>query len=156
MNFDNVTRKGLSIHFTLAMVVTALGNIARRDPDRIGKSDGGRCVYGVIENGALVPVCIVGQWFSDLGLLRLLLNNPSEVESWNTEMQGACNVGGHMWEALAAYGITADEDAQKFAHRVQSRQDDGLTWSDAFNGAVADHREAEQDALNERLDRLFG
>lgn len=156
MNFDNVTRKGLSIHFTLAMVVTALGNIARRDPERVGKSETGRCVYGIIENGALVPVCIVGQWFADLGLLRLLLNNPNEVESWNTDMMGACAVEGDFWDNLSQFGITADEDAQKFAHGVQKRQDDGVTWMNAYNDAMAEYREVEQEALNARLDRLFG
>lgn len=155
MNFDS-PKNMLSIHFTLVQVVNMLGNIARRDSERIGKSETGRCIYGVIENGVLVPVCIVGQMFSDLGLLRLLLNNPNEVESWNTEMHGACNVGGHLWEALAKYGITFDEDAQKFAHRVQGRQDDGVTWGEAYAGAVAQWREDEQYALTQRLDSIFG
>jgi len=145
----------LSIHFTLAQVVNMLGNIANRDPERVGKSDSGRCIYGIIESGVLVPVCIVGQMFADLGLLRLMLNSPSEIESWNTEMQGACNVGGHFWEALATYGITADEDAQKFAHMVQSRQDDGVTWGEAFASTVEAYRAEQVEKLNDSLDRIF-
>lgn len=154
MNFDNT--KPLSIHFTLTMVVNLLGNIAKRDPERIGKSDSGRCIYGVIENGVLVPVCIVGQMFGDLGLLRLLLTNPNEVADWNAEMQGACNVGNFFWDSLAKFGITADTDAQAFAHAVQSRQDDGVTWSEAFEGAVRAYRDEQTEDLNTRLDRLFG
>ena len=146
----------LNVHFTLAYVLAALTGIANREPERVGQKENGGCIYAVVENAALVPVCIVGQMFSDLGLLRLMLNSPNEVESWNTEMQGACNVGGHLWDSLAKYGVTADEDAQKFAHRVQSRQDDGVTWQDAYNGAVEDHKQDARDALDQQFDRIFG
>ena len=148
----------LSIHFTLAQVVAMLRTIADREPERIGKSDTGGCVYGFVEKGVLVPVCIVGQMFADLGLLRLLLNNPSDLHNgeYGTQNLGACALAADFWPELAKYGITADEDAKEFMHTVQRRQDDDDNWGEAFAFAVQAYRDEQQARLDQRLRGLFG
>lgn len=144
----------LSIHLTLAQVVAHLGRIAKNDPDRIGTSADGGCVYATNDNGVLTPVCIVGQMFADLGLLRLLTFDPSDLNYPN--MLGACSVGGDFWGTIAKYGITADSDAQEFMHSVQRKQDDRLTWGEAYDLAVVEYRQEQQEVLEARLSVLFG
>lgn len=148
----------LSIHFTLAQVVAMLRTIADREPERIGKSDTGGCVYGVVKEDVLTPVCIVGQMFADLGLLRLLLNNPSDLHNgvYGTENLGACAISADFWPELAKFGITADDDAKEFMHSVQRRQDDDDNWGEAFALAVQEYRDREQALLDQRLRGIFG
>jgi hypothetical protein len=147
----------LSIHFTLPQVIGLLRVLANREPERIGKSGDAGCVYGYVEKGVLTPVCIVGQMFADLGLLRLLLTDPSDLSyGYATPNLGACAVSGDFWGYLAAFGITADEDAKAFMHSVQRRQDDDSTWGEAFADAVEDYRGEQQAALDNRLSNLFG
>lgn len=144
----------LSIHFTLVQVVNMLRALAERDPDRIGKSGDGGCVYATVQGHVLTPVCIVGQMFSDLGLLRLLLHNPSDL-NYNDGFLGACAVEADFWSFIANYGITADLDAKEFMHSVQRKQDDGITWGEAFSMAVQEYRAEQMEALDRRLDNLF-
>lgn len=134
----------LNIHFTLAYVVSVLTGIAYREPNRVGQEGDGVCIYGVVKNHALVPVCIVGQWFSDEGLLRLLVNTPNSValtlNDHHPGNEGACALGGEFWDNIEKYGVTADEDAKKFAHCVQSQQDNGDTWEEALNRGIEDFK----------------
>lgn len=146
----------LSIHLTLAQVVTLLNTIVQRDPERVGTgSNGAGCVYGYQNEGALTPICIVGQMFADLGLLRLLMNNPNELD-FPSAMSSTCGTSSGFWEVLNKYGITADEDAARFMFAVQRRQDEGQTWGMAYDQSVRDYRDAQQDDLNARLNSLFG
>jgi hypothetical protein len=157
MNFDSPS-KMLSIHFTLAQVVNMLRIIAEREPERVGKSGSAGCVYGFIDKGVLTPVCIVGQMFADLGLLRLLLVSPSDLTdgSYGTANLSACSIGSGFWEDLSRFGITADEDAKAFMHSVQRKQDDDYVWGEAFNAAVQEYRAEQQAILDSRLSNLFG
>lgn len=138
----------LSIHLTLPQVVGFLRTIVDRNPDHVAKAPGGGqgCIYMHVDGHVLTPVCIVGQMFADLGLLRLLRINPNDLSEYGDQF-GACSVKGEMWEALAEYGITADEDAQVFLREVQYKQDSGLSWGDAL-------RIAQQDWLDEHNARL--
>lgn len=146
----------LSIHFTLAQVVTMLNTIVKRDPERTGLgTNGGGCVYGFITEGALVPVCIVGQMFADLGLLRLLMNHPSDME-YASAMSTTCGMSSSFWQVLGKYGITADDDAKTFMFDVQRHQDAGHTWGVAFANGVQEYRDAQQSTLDNRLNDLFG
>ena len=136
----------LNIHITLAYAIAALRGIAEREPDRIGQADGGNCIYAVIKEGSLVPVCIVGQFIANEGLLRLLVKNPSKYEvatysdEWNPTNHGACALGENVWNSLAAFGVTFDPDAQKFLHCVQVEQDAGQAWGLAFTNGSAEFR----------------
>lgn len=152
MNFTSPT--GLAINFTLPQVIAYLRAIATREPDRIGQGDGGSCIYATVNGHVVTPVCIVGQMFADLGLLRLLLHSPNEM-SWGESAASSCGFGAVLWETLAPFGITADEDAARFMRLVQSRQDGGEPWGQAFDGAVQDHRDNALHALTRDLDNLF-
>lgn len=151
----------LSLHLTLPTVVNMLRNIAQGDPERIGRddSDGGvGCTYASIKNGALVPVCIVGQMFANLGLLRLLLIDPSRLdhEGYTPSQHGACSIEGEMWASLAENGVTADRDAQTFMRAVQARQDEGQPWGEAYEASVNEYRAEQEAKVRDNLDRLFG
>jgi hypothetical protein len=124
----------LSIHFTLPQVLGFIRTIVERNPEHVAKApNGGQgCIYMVkSDNGFLTPVCIVGQMFADLGLLRLLLLDPSNLSEYG-DQYGACAVKGEFWDGLGAFGITADEDAQEFLREVQYNQDSGSTWGDSL------------------------
>lgn len=144
----------LNIHLTLPQVVGFLRTIAEGEPTRIGQGEGGSCVYADSDDGMLTPVCIIGQMFANLGLLRLLLTDPNEL--FYPNMLGACGIDSDFWSYLARYGVTADLDAKEFAHSVQRTQDDGIPWGEAFNNAVTKYRESQQADLDHRLNNLFG
>lgn len=148
----------LSIHFTLAQVVAMLSTIVKRDPERVGTGTDGEagCVYGYITGDkVLTPVCIVGQMFADLGLLRLLMSEPNELV-YTSAITTTCGTSSGFWERVGKFGISADEDAIEFMFNVQRSQDAGLPWGEAFDGAVRDYRDNAQDDLNARLNSLFG
>jgi len=148
----------LNIHFTLAYVVAALRGIAGREPDRIGQTDGGSCIYGVIKEGALVPMCIVGQFVANEGLLRLLIRRPGEyavatyTDDWNPENYGSCGLGEDVWSTLDNFGVTFDVDAKKFLHCVQVEQDNGSKWGVAFENGTAEFRKFIVDRASKERD----
>lgn len=123
----------LNIHLTLPQVIGFIKTIVDRDPDHVAKSPSGGagCMYTSINGHVLTPVCIVGQMFADLGLLRLLLTTPNVLTA-DADQHGACSIGGDFWNSLDNFGITADDDAKEFLREVQSKQDSGYTWGDAY------------------------
>jgi len=153
----------LNIHLTLPIVVNLLRTIAQRDPERIGREeDGAGCTYATFKDGALTPICIVGQMFADLGLLRLLLYDSSDLNStYHPSQYGACSVGFGFWDNLTAYGITAEHEAQVFMRDLQAKQDEGKTWGVAFAETVEEYLavqngkfDDEQAALDNRREAL--
>lgn len=150
----------LNLNLTLPVVVNMLRTIAQANPERVGRddSDGGvGCTYAAVSNGALVPVCIVGQMFANLGLLRLLLIDPSHIVSdgYTPSQHGACSIEGGLWDSLAENGITADLDAQTFMRAVQQRQDEGTPWGIAYDESVQEYRDEQEAKVRDSLDRLF-
>jgi len=127
----------LNIHLTLPQVLGFIRTIVARDPEKVAQAPGGGqgCIYMHVDGHTLTPVCIVGQMFADLGLLRLLRLDPSNLTEYGDQF-GACSVKGEFWTGLAEYGITADEDAQNFLREVQYKQDGGATWGDALAGTI--------------------
>lgn len=167
---------GFGIHYTLAYVLAALRNIVNDfGPEhRAADSNGGSgCIYTNVVNGALVPVCIVGQFFAREGLLRALLHNPESMLSQaamdsSPDQYGACEFGDSLWDRLATFGITADEDAIKFLRQVQYQQDNGAReWGPSLEKGIEnfrnekvrnmedEHRSA-LGALNDDLENTFG
>lgn len=152
----------LSIHFTLPQVLVYLRTIVARDPEAIARTKDGSvgCLYAEQEGHVLHAVCIIGQMFADLGLLRLLLTDPSDVRGYS-DLHGTCSVHADFWPALAKFGITADEDAMEFMRSVQQKQDGGSTWGDALTSTVDEsvsrgnaHLDDEQATLDYRREAL--
>lgn len=139
----------LNVTIDLSYAVRALRNIAQAEPTRVGQADSGSCVYATNKNGALVPVCIVGQWLANEGLLRFLLNDPDQsVLDWQKEPYGAefpknldaCMAQSAFWDRLESIGFHVEPEAQKFLHAVQRQQDDGLGWGLAFAKGANEYR----------------
>jgi len=128
-----------NFNITLALAVSRLRAIAADNPDRIGKTNEGGCVYFNVDDQLsglpMTAVCIIGQFFADFGLLGLLSFGFNEAGS-TTGQESACFTEGGFWSRLKDHGITADPAAQKFMRDVQLKQDGGDTWSVAFNTAV--------------------
>lgn len=128
------------MHYTAREVREGLQRIVDRSAPNKRANDGTNtgCIYGRIENGALVAVCIIGQFFADLGLLGLLLQSKPDFDGgYDPEFFGACTVGSDIWTTLESHGVTFDEDAKAFARYVQDAQDGGYKWSDALRYGVA-------------------
>lgn len=145
----------LSINLTLPMVVNMLRTIAEREPDRVGSSGTGGCVYADVDGFVLTPVCIVGQMFSDMGLLRLLLAEPNKTGDLAVASSSCAPSSTWFWERVASFGVSVDEDAQQFAYSVQRRQDEDIPWGEAFALAVKAYRDEQEDLLTRTLDDLF-
>ena len=134
------------MNITLKMVILGMLDIIERfgeehsprDNDRSGM-DG--CVYATkVKSNALVPVCIVGQFLSDLGILGLTLPDP------DSKVEGICsphpvNAGNlrDLRPLLAKRGVVMSDGAFMFLDRAQGIQDNALagTWGKAVEGALA-------------------
>lgn len=145
---------GFNLHITLDMVRTGLSDIVERfGPDHTAGAEGGKgCVYAVSEGGRLQAVCIVGQFFSDLGILRALttvrIDAPYDVQRMlgdNLDTNGFededyCNLGGfnlavrHMLEGR--YDITLEDKAFEYLKEAQRIQDGGSPWGHAVEAAT--------------------
>lgn len=107
---------------TLVQAVALVTEVVKRfgSGHKATTPNGGEgCVYIVkpSPNGLLTPVCIVGQVFSDLGILRAMLSEGG------TDQHEACNIGSTLWDNAQAMGVTFDEDAQVFLRDAQRYQD---------------------------------
>lgn len=154
----------LALHFSLAYVLASLRSIVEEfGPEHKAENpnpNGGGCIYAVTNKfGALVPVCIVGQFFAREGLLRhLLTSTTAMLTDGNSEPYqfSVCDPGNGMWDRLSDHGITASPEAQRFLRRVQQAQDAGETWADALDHSIA--AEEEQMVAEARAEhrRIFG
>ena len=136
-----VTKVASWFHITMNMAVLGLLDILDRfGQDHYASGAGGGCIYSTkTDSNALVPVCIVGQFFADLGILGALLETPNDRYNG---VSGACptNMGAFANETidmLNARGITIDEDAQEFLRRAQQEQDSKNTWGYSVERALA-------------------
>jgi len=132
-------------HFNVAMLRADLSALVTRfGADHVASApDGGTgCTYGVVRDGALVPVCIIGQWVSAYGLLGVLVTStpdPLGYEQYNPDFEGACLIDNAMWHSLESVGFVVDFDAREYARDVQQAQDNGQTWGEALPYADAVH-----------------
>lgn len=145
---------GFDLHITLLMALDGLRSVV----DRFGPEhkNEGACRYAVERSGVLTPVCIVGQFFHDLGILRTLIaaDGPNMStgeaigEGWETKYAdtGYCNLdafGGETLDVLRnRYGITFDPAAITLLKSAQTLQDGGATWADAVENAAMHVMEA--------------
>jgi hypothetical protein len=128
----------------LAMVVEKFGtdHVASQGNPTGG---GGACYLGTTDetglsnNGGvdplyLLPVCIVGQAFSLLGIHAALMDG-------NAGQYGTCLAGEGMWDNAEIMGVTFTEDAREVMRVAQAAQDEGESWGTALRYAL---REAER------------
>lgn len=116
---------------------------------------GAGCIYATIRDGALVPVCIVGQFVADLGFLGALLQPVADDDEYavdfvlsqrsdtysgtprtEPEQQGACVPSGVVWDALSEHGLHFTDDAKRYLRDVQAEQDASTPWGRAVEGAL--------------------
>lgn len=131
----------LNLHITLYMVLAGFESIVERfgaDHTPAVGGDGAGCVYmkdGDYE-GHVTPICLVGMFFSDLGILRLLTDKYGGGDSIAGGMCNLANFGDGIVEHLSNFGVSVDNDARDFLRAAQTRQDKGASWGDAFAQTV--------------------
>lgn len=82
----------------------------------------------------LVPVCIVGQVFAYLGILRAVFQATGSEFS-------TCGLGSTIWVNAETMGVTFTKDAQVFLRSAQQEQDSGRAWGVALTTAFAEAQE---------------
>ena len=117
---------------TLAAAAKALVSIVQEvGPEHTASNNGGNgCTYYTTDGHRLNPVCIVGRYLSDLGVLR------ATIDPACGEPDGICSVGFELWNRLADMGVIVEQDAQVFLRQAQMVQDDGGTWAAAVAKAI--------------------
>ena len=89
--------------------------------------DGDACRY-FYANEYLSPACVVGNWF----VHAKLSPEDLEVSNWEVlEGQGVKSILGK------THNITVDEEAMEFLNNMQTFQDTGVSWGNAFEMSVA-------------------
>lgn len=144
-------------------------------PDHLAGTKGNRknegvpgCIYVTSEDDGytLVPVCIVGQVFANLGILRALVmvdgvTDPHEISTPGEGIKqfAACTPHAVLWERAAQHGVTFTHEAQEFLRDVQSAQDGGDSWGLAMttglNMAQARVKQDHPAFTNERFVRAL-
>jgi hypothetical protein len=121
-----------------------------------GRTGGIGCTYvSEDHNGApsfpLTAVCIVGQYLSDLGVLRATL-----VETGD-DQYGACTPDSVVWANAESMGVEFSDDAKEFLRLAQSEQDAGHTWGDSVRTALSKTKaNAKEAALREIESNFYG
>jgi hypothetical protein len=142
-----LTSKTFNLQYTLAYVIESLRAIVGEfgfdhTATTPGPNGGGGCIYTVVRNRALVPVCIVGQFFAREGLLRVLVTDPDRDLSFDGEPTqfSTCEPGNLLWERAAQFGVEFTPEAQRFLRRAQQVQDGSSSWGNAFNTALNEEK----------------
>lgn len=130
-----------NLHITLAMALTGIKSIVERfGEDHTGSLPEGGCAYVEKQTGILlVASCIVGQFFSDLGILRVLVGEGK----MGAPVGGACSLrndgmfSSELRDTLAEnWGITFSEEAFQFLRTCQLEQDGSAQWGQAAETAA--------------------
>lgn len=134
------------IHITLTMAVAGLLSVVKEyGYGHVAGSGNDGCVYGTIdhETGFLSPVCIVGAYFANLGLLRALLSGNDGC--W----YGSFGENEALFQQLGECGVTMDDDVVDLFTEAQTEQDNGSEWGRAVTVAVerAQRKQAAKDPL---------
>ena len=80
-------------------------------------NDDNICLY-VKDGTSTAPACVVGHYFLELGI--------KDLHTWETKAPVAVLVGN---------GYEADAPAARFLNLIQSSQDQGYSWGEAFDAA---------------------
>jgi hypothetical protein len=122
-----------AVIYTLSDAIRHIGNLVKRfgaDHEAARPDGQPGCVYAVFQNGSLVPVCIVGQVFADLGILRavtssgITLNEMLNAAADDLPTQGgACALQDAIWSNAHDMGVLFTNDAREYLRVVQSVQD---------------------------------
>jgi hypothetical protein len=123
-------------------------------PAPSGDSSGCTYIANVHPLGFLVAVCLIGEVFAGLGVLRALTRDGGRTQF------GACDpYDAEFWNNAEDYGIYVEQDARDLFYSAQRKQDSGKSWGVAVTRSIeeiqvddkakldAKHRE-EQDALS--------
>lgn len=130
-----------NLHITLAMALTGIKSIVERfGHDHIGSLPEGGCAYVEKVDGIrLVASCIVGQFFADLGILRVLVGDGYS----GSTIPGLCGIRNEiamtddLRERLAVkWGITFADEAWTFLSTAQVEQDGAAQWGQAAEEAA--------------------
>lgn len=128
---------------TIDKAVTMLIAVVKefgKDHTARGSASGG-CQYVVTPSPTLplVPVCIIGQVFANLGILRAML-----TDNGNDQF-GACSLDSPIWHNAEEMGVTFTDDARHFLRCAQNYQDSpskgGQAWGGALSYALAEAQE---------------
>lgn len=128
----------------LATAIALLeGVVAKFGADHRPVSSGlGTCIYfdENMETGALTAVCLVGQGFAELGILRATHrgyagSNVLDTDRGTENNFAACHLNSPMWERAEAMGVTFTPKAREFMKDAQNHQDNGAQWGDAVSDA---------------------
>lgn len=128
--------------FSVEYVLRSLFAIVRQfGEDYVNPSFNSGCYYAERdETGALVPSCIVGQFFHREGILGLLTGQNTEDSkvfvgnSIEGDIHNACATTDTLRDYLVTVGVQFSEGAWRILANSQSLQDGGNTW-----GVVLDH-----------------
>lgn len=114
-----------------------------------GDLGNGTCYYILPDDGVLyplmrmVPSCLIGHVFHDLGILRAMLRENG------SDQYGSCGPmnddGMAIFDNAYKMGVTFSHEAQHFLYRAQSSQDAGKTWPVALTDALVDTLERNAD-----------
>ena len=128
----------LSIQQTRRMLADIVDRFGK-DHKATNPNGAGGCIYGVWVDGVLTPVCIVGQFFASLGLLGLLMKNPTATyNGFSTEpdQEGTCEPSFDMWERIErAIDTEFPEEVRQYLRDAQLCQDNGAAWGGALRYA---------------------
>jgi hypothetical protein len=134
-----------NLHINLAMALAGLRSVV----DRFGEShvgtmgDGRGCAYVENVDGLrLVPSCIVGQFFADLGILRVLtVADDAAFVGCKIPGSDLRNQGGMSKELRTTladkFGVTMTDEAFTFLTTAQFEQDGEYAWGEAVERAAA-------------------
>jgi hypothetical protein len=148
----------MNLHITLDQAFDGLRRIVDKfGPDHTATNPGGggSCTYAVYdEDGFLVPVCIVGQFFAALGGLRLLVDQTAALFNdydGSPVQEQSCGVSEavEFWDNLESRGVTADHEAKVLFAVAQKVQDGSLDSGDQTWGRALDvaRKEVEKERL---------
>jgi hypothetical protein len=131
-----------NLHITLTMAIVGLTDIVNRyGADHIGNLPAGGCAYVERAQGVrLIPSCIVGVFFSDLGILRVLVDAEVfcglAVEGSEGLLRNAGPMAPELRNRLGAFGITLSDDAYAFLMTAQNEQDGANQWGQSVEVAA--------------------
>lgn len=131
----------IDLRASILLIVEVVKTFGAAHEAGVGTTSSSGCQYVVTADpqSTLVPVCIVGQVFHNLGILRAMLTDGGY------DQHEACQMDSGLWENAEAMGVTFTDDAKAFLRTVQRAQDNGVIspnggrtrqWGAALNEGI--------------------